>query len=118
MTLESLSTGIFEPRTAAGNGTFSSAALIASFLFINSSCKCYNESYPTYFWSLKFAKTLNIRLPVAIRGSNDPHTTPQACQLLSTSCLNKGNLLTYLLTQKRQCLSSLLVNHLRFKNRV
>ena len=34
--IESLSTGVFEPRTAAGNGTFSSLALIARFLFINS----------------------------------------------------------------------------------
>ena len=67
--IESLSTGVFEPRTVAGNGTFSSVALIVSFLFINSSCKCYNESFLTYIWTLKFAKTLNIRLPVAVRGS-------------------------------------------------
>ena len=32
--------GVFEPQTVAGNGTFSSVALIVSFLFINASCKC------------------------------------------------------------------------------
>ena len=39
-TLDSLSTDVFEPRTATGSGAFSSLARIGDFLFINSSCGC------------------------------------------------------------------------------
>ena len=69
LTIESLSTDVREPRTATGSRIFSFLERFGAIAFVTSSHRRPTKAFPVRCEEQKCAKKGNIRLPVAVRGS-------------------------------------------------